>query len=527
MNLCVICGNISWERGWGKGEHRFRRVDLSGGRSLTRKVIEMTSSFDAAEMFSWIERMAGMGPRRPGSTADRKNEDFLVEQLRAGGVEAVRKEPIPITYWEAHNSVLELDEGDGFRPTNAHYIPYAAFTPERGIEAPLVYADPKRLIQGGDWKGKVVVTDIAFPPLDLSLLLKVSLGSYDPDGSLPEVKHPATWVRLNWHLYRKASERGAAGFIGILSDQPGGSCRMFAPYGFKEQDIMDKPLPGFWVSRDDGPRLRDLAESGAGRSRMTLTGVREEGITHNVVGEIPGRTDEIVVLSGHHDSPFDSPVEDASGCSVVLALAKHFAGRQPELNRRLVILFSAGHFYGSIGTRLFIKDHREDIVQKTVLEISIEHIAKEAVEGQNGQLVPSGRPEATGIFLPMNRAMADAVLESVEAHGVDRVLLLPPEGPLGEYPPTDGGDWYEAGVPVINYISNPVYLLNAEDSLEWVARDRLAKVAAAFADIICKVDVMPRETIGSVESRSYQLKMKLLKHLVRAKTTRFGTRPVY
>jgi hypothetical protein len=167
------------------------------------------------------------------------------------------------------------------------------------------------------------------------------------------------------------------------------------------------------------------------------------------------------------------------------------------------------------------------MVKKAVLEISIEHIAKEAVEDENGRLSPSGRPETAGIFVPMNKAMVDAVLESVEAHGVDRVLLLPPEGPLGEYPPTDGGDWYEAGVPVINFISNPVYLLNAEDSLEWVARDRLAKVAGAFADIIRKVDVMPSEVIGSVQFRRYKLAMKLLKHLTKAKTTRFGTRPVY
>jgi len=487
----------------------------------------MMNSFDAAEMFGWIERVAGMGPRRPGSPADQENEDFLVEQLCAAGVEAVRKEPIPITYWEAQDSVLELDEGDGFRSMDAHWIPYCSFTPEKGIEGPLVYADPKRLIQGGDWKGKIVVTDIAFPPLDLSLLLKVSLDSYDPDGTLPAVKHPATWVRLNWHLYREAAKCGAVGFIGILNDQPGGSCRMFAPYGFKEQDIMDKPLPGFWVSRDERTRLQAAAEKGTGRVRMTLTGVRRAGITNNVVGEVPGRTDEVVVLSGHHDSPFDSPVEDASGCSVVLALAKHFAERQPELNRRLVVLFSAGHFYGSIGTRSFIKDYRDDIVKKTVLEISIEHIAKEAVEGEDGQLVPSGQPEAAGIFVPMNKTMVDAVLESMEARDVDRVLLLPPEGPLGEYPPTDGGDWYEAGVPVINYISNPVYLLNAEDSLEWVARDRLAKVAGAFADIIRKVDVMPREAIGHVDFRRYKLMMKFLKHLTRAKTTRFGTRPVY
>ena len=101
------------------------------------------------------------------------------------------------------------------------------------------------------------------------------------------------------------------------------------------------------------------------------------------------------------------------------------------------------------------------------------------------------------------------------------------EGPLGDYPPTDGGDWYEAGVAVINYICNPVYLLNAEDSLDWVMRDRLSNVAAAFADIIHEVDRMSKEEIGVVEFKSFKRKMKIVKRLARAKTTKFGTRPVY
>ena len=301
---------------------------------------------------------------------------------------------------------------------------------------------------------------------------------------------------------------------------------MYAPYGFKEKNILDKPLPGFWVSRNDGPRLRDAAKKSETRVRMIHIGEHRSEITNNIVGKIAGQSDEIVILHSHHDSPFKSPVEDASGCAVVLALAKYFA-QERNNKRKILILFTAGHFYGSIGTRTFIRDHMKDIVPKVALEITIEHIAKEAIENPEGELVQSGQPEGTGIFVPFNAGMVDAVLESVKNNSMDRVFLLPPEGPLGDYPPTDGGDWYEAGVPLVNIISNPVYLLNEEDDLEWVMEERLPKVAGAVADIVRKTDLMNKESIGLVEFSGFKLKMKLIKKLVSMKTTKFGTRPVY
>jgi hypothetical protein len=483
-------------------------------------------SFEKSLMMEWIETMAGFGPRRAGSPAGHKNEDYIMGLLKDFGLDAVRKEPIPVVYRETQKAVLELDEGEGFKPLQAQWIPFSAYTPGQGIEGNLVYADPAKILHGGDWKGKVVLTDICFPDLDVKLIAKFSLGRYDPEGTMLDIKHPATWVRINWHLYKKAFEKGAIGFIGILKDQPGGSYRMYAPYGFKEKNILDKPLPGFWVSRNDGPRLRELAKKGDTRVRMVHTGTQRSETTYNIVGEIAGRNDEIVILHCHHDSPFKSPVEDASGCSVVLALARYFA-KEKNNKRKIIILFTAGHFYGSIGTRTFIQDHLKDIVPRVALEITIEHIAKEALENARGELVPSGQPEGTGIFVPFNRGMVNAVLDSVRNNAVDRVFLLPPEGPLGDYPPTDGGDWYEAGVPLVNIISNPVYLLNEEDDLEWVMQERLPKVAGAVADIVHRTDDMTKEAIGLVELSGFKLKMKLIKQLVKMKTTRLGTRPVY
>ena len=498
--------------------------------------------FDADRMFACIEQQVALGPRRPGSAAGAANEDFLEGELRRLGLASVRREPIAITAWEPGDAFLEpVDPRAGSpagpaagppagraagasSPIEAFAIPYTAFT-DGIVEAPLIFADGARLTQPGDWRGRVVVAEVRFPPLDPALLLRISLGRHDPDGTLGDVHHPATWVRLGWHLYRLAAQRGAAAFVGILVDQPGGSCRMYAPYGFRERDILDKPIPGFWVGREAGATLAQLARRG-GRARFASRGRRLPAITYNLMGEIPAQSDETIVLSCHHDSPFASPVEDASGIAVVLALAADLAQRR-ALRRRVLVLLTAGHFYGSIGTRNFIAAHRHDEVARTVLEISIEHVAREAVEAADGRLVASGRPEPSALFVSFNRRLAQLTTRALADNGVDRALLLPAEGPLGDFPPTDGGDWYEAGVPLINCISNPVYLLTDDDALEWVDRARLPRVAGAFADLLDAVDGLSRAEIAAVDLPLRRLLMKALKHAARARTTAFGLKPIY
>ena len=490
------------------------------------------SEFDADEMMAWIGEIVAHGPRRPGSAAGLAVEADLAARLAGFGFESVRREPIPIATWEEGEASLVTGAGPPAATLEpfaleVQAIPHAASTPEEGVEGPLLFVRSARDVPKDAWRGSIVVAEIGFPTIDTGLMLKVAIGKHDPDGTLPLVDHPATWVRLGWHLYREASRRGAAGFVGILKDQPGGSCRMYGPYGFREHDITEKPIPGVWVGRSEGASLVELMGRFSMRGQLVVRGGRTDGITHNVVAELPGTglDDEAIVLSCHHDSPFDSPVEDASGSAVVLALARRFAAERP-LRRRLVVLFSAGHFHGSIGTRTFIERH-PDLVKRTALEVSIEHIALEAAEDSDGELAPTGRPEATAIFVSFSGEVAEAVVEGVSAHGVDRVILLPAEGPLGNYPPTDGGDWFAAGVPVVNCISNPVYLLTSDDDFRWVDRARLPRMASAFDRIIRRLDASDRRTLSATKSWPYRLAMKGLRTLAVAAMTRLGTRRIY
>ena len=73
--------------------------------------------------------------------------------------------------------------------------------------------------------------------------------------------------------------------------------------------------------------------------------------SHNVIGVIRGcgreanAAHENIVVTCHHDAPFASAVEDASGLAVLLALARGFAagaGGPRSLRRDLVFVASSG-----------------------------------------------------------------------------------------------------------------------------------------------------------------------------------------
>jgi hypothetical protein len=454
------------------------------------------------EMFNVIKDLYALGPRRAGTDADHRGEDYLADALRAAGFENVRKDPIPMRVWQAEDYKLSIrykGEAD-FAEVPAFYIPFTQFTPAQGVEGRLLFVDPfdpgARVFK--KWKGRVIVADIKFPELATDDLEKFCMGLHDPGDTMKGESRRAVWVRMHWALYREAARRGAAGFIGILADHYAGGHKHYAPYGFKEKDIHDKPVPGFWVDRVTGAKIREAAKKESAHARLLLTGTLKPGVTHNVIGELPGESEDTFIIASHHDAPFSSAVEDASGCAVVLGAARHFAAAR-ELKHKLIVMFTAGHFYGSIGTRTFIERNQGALLDKVALEFHMEHIALEAVEKPDGTLETLDRPDFIGAFVPFNRAVKRAVFDAVEDNHLDRTMLLPAHGPMGEFPPTDGGDFHLHGVPVVNFISPPLYLLNEEDTLDKVAVKRLEPAARTMVQVLRTLDGEPMDRLRRVD----------------------------
>jgi hypothetical protein len=75
------------------------------------------------------------------------------------------------------------------------------------------------------------------------------------------------------------------------------------------------------------------------------------------------------------------------------------------------------------------------------------------------------------------------VVRALTAEGLDRSLVLAPDA-IGPQPPTDGGFYHQAGVPIVNFLTAPCYLFDAMDTLDKIDRAALVPLTRAAARII-------------------------------------------
>jgi hypothetical protein len=205
-------------------------------------------------------------------------------------------------------------------------------------------------------------------------------------------------------------------------------------------------------------------------------------MTHNIVGELPAADEEVVIIGSHHDGPWASAVEDASGMALVLAQAAYWS-RIPEVERphRLVFLLNSGHMYGGAGVHAFIEQHRAQLDQ-VVLEVHLEHAAAEFLE-RDGVLRATGEPEPRWWFTSRIPALEQVVQDAIREEDLERSMILRPDI-FAPYPTTDGGPFHAEGVPLVNYLTAPFYLFDAMDTLDKIHRASLVPVTRAAVRII-------------------------------------------
>ncbi len=441
------------------------------------------------EIMAHVEALYGFGMRRPGSPADAKAEKYILAAFEMFGLSDCRMEPYPHAYWAPDEPKLTIRGSDTLVP--CFFVPTTKFTPKEGLTAEMVYVGFGDDVEAANLRGKIVVFDQRFGLFPPQALEGISLYSHKIGSMTRADLGPQPWYRLNFDRVAKTAEsQGAAGLIGLLSQMPYDTDRYYAPY-----DGHDWPFAGLWIRPSLCDTVRAHAKAGDAAT-MILTGSARPSVTHNVVGILPGKTDEIVMISSHHDSPFDSAVEDATGIAEVLALAEAFGKIGPRvLDKTLLFLACAAHF-GENGALHFAKDHYSGLLPRVALNIHIEHVGIEC-EGRNGALVPTDRRQLRVVFTSTEEVRLASILKTAMiAEDLDRAMILPASNALtGPVFPADGSSIYAAGVPTMNYISAPIYLLNGEDTLDKVDRQQLVPVASTFARVIQAIDPVPLAAI--------------------------------
>jgi hypothetical protein len=454
---------------------------------------------DQATLWSWIEGLCATDHRRPGTPEGHRAEAWVADRFRELGLEDVRLDPIGISVWTARRWSLTA----AGQELPSFYVPNTGFTGPEGVEAPLVYvgAGGPGAFDRRDVAGKLVVADVPFPRMPTGLLLKVARACYhlsDPDGAIgPTTSQFLNFARQNFvggasgedapehDVYWQAVRRGARGVCLILRDQPGNSNTHYGPY-----DGIMKPMPGLWIGRRDGERLRALAARGAS-ARLVLEGAAEPGVMHNVWGVLPGQSDEAILVTSHHDSPFRGAVEDGAGMAQVLAQAWAWS-RVPRAQRprTLVFVADAGHFYGSEGGHAFAREHA-GLMRRTRVVITLEHLAGKEVEARGDRYVETGRQALTVMFTSPDPLTTAAAVRALE-RGRPRVTASIPADLLGPAPTSDAAGYVlEAGVPVISWIGCPYYLLDEHDTLDKVEQSELGPVAETVTELVKTYMALP------------------------------------
>ncbi len=266
--------------------------------------------------------------RTSGSAEEKKAAGYLREQCEKLGASAFL-EPFEVDVAEIREASLAADSREipcrGYRLCGSG-----------SVEAPLCYlpnTDPASLSQA---KGKIVLLDTG----------------------------------ITYWVYQDLLDAGALGFITYDGDVHYADRdidqKMLRPYVSKGRKVPCVSIN----AKDAFPLVRSTPKSVAIRVEQT----ESVASSQNVVAEIPGRTDEWLVLSAHYDStPLSRGAYDnMSGCIGLLGIMEALRGKAP-LRYGLRFLFCGSEEVGLLGSKAYTAAHEQEL-EKIALNINLDMI---------------------------------------------------------------------------------------------------------------------------------------------------------
>lgn len=459
-------------------------------------------------IMSTVADLTEMAPRATGSPGGARAADYVQDRFTAAGLQVHIEEDLSYD-WTASDHALHVgDSRIDANPVSHSFIGadaragYRTTGPD-GLEAEVV--DIGRGDGSGvDVNGKIVLFDLSFY-LPLIGLLPLAEHIHDPDGVRFD---PDTLLSTNPYVtslestVRSAIEGGAVGFIGVLADYFDSN-----RYHNEYYRRLAFTLPGMWVTAKDGAVLRSLLPGNGNRARIDLTVDRREVTARTVIGMLPGRTNDTIMVQSHHDSAGPGAVEDATGTAEVIALAEHYGalaaqpGYEPREKSLMFITFDT-HFTGYQAHMRFRDEYitAQSTPWRIVANTTIEHVGKHARTSVDGTLVTLDDPEPKGIFETVNLGLKLEMADSLARNDVRATTMLnaAPFDLLGTGVPSDASFVLAAGVPTISFVAGPLYMYDDADTIDKVDQTQLTPVALFFRDMLDRLDREPSDSIGLI-----------------------------
>ncbi len=443
------------------GEEGFTELEGEVIRELAREIVAFSHESRDSGLRMW-GRVSGF----PAAVA---TADWVADRYREAGlqrVEVQRYEPDADMWWPDEWEVRLLGNPDlegGSEDVTLH-----SAVPARGTE-----------IAGGTLTAPVVFVGDVGDFSDVDVTGKIAVQRRKPTSGAASQRTP---------IREGAAELFDRGAVAVLNyvDQPG--------------NMHVRDFSGcahcFNIGGADGAFITAVAERAAAeghaddvRVRLTLDASMRSGLTaQNVVGIVPGDSDEVVVVNAHLDGWYGASGDNADGLAVQIAMARHFAKAENRQPRTLVFVASGGHHStGLNGPQNFVSMNPE-LAGGAVLVLNLEHPAQYLVDPGSFEVQRAEQPLGWGIT-----NLAPFLIELTD-RGVERYgMRLRPEYSTGV--PGDLGRYAPLGIPRVQGIHAAPLYHTTGDVFESISVEGLERAARFHTFFVKGVAAASREQI--------------------------------
>lgn len=400
------------------------------------------------DLFRDFESVCRFGGRLAGTPSEALAMDYVEKRgAEASGV-ACRSIPVPYIGWRCTKAELRLADGT---LAACHPLVRSVATPHGHLTAEVVdlgRGTPEEFeAHRGDIAGRIVL-----------------------------VRHELMFVAGTVHRRRKYELARAAGAVAFLIAGPIPNGLVAGSSGRGEGDA---GIPAVGIAPETAARL---ARTAVGWPRVTLhlDAVEEPAETRTLLFDMPGTTDEWIVLSAHVDGHDinESAMDNASGVATALSVARALAPSVKTWRRGVRLAFFSVEEWALTGSACYVASLSKSERAKVALNVNLDSVAG----GARLSALTSGFA-----------GLEPFLLTVAEQAGQDLRCVRP------LLTNSDHANFALADIPAFRLVagyddptSNLRFVLTAGDTRDKVAKAELtaaAALAAAITATACRADV--------------------------------------
>ena len=229
-------------------------------------------------------------------------------------------------------------------------------------------------------------------------------------------------------------------------------------------------IPAVGISRADGEDLRKLIADG--EVDVTVTIEEDLKASRNIIMEVPGDGDDVVIIGAHYDTVPDSigANDNSSGMGVLLALAEELAGRSFPFTLRFIA-------FGSEETGLHGSRHYVD------------QLADEELDAIRAMINLDALGSGDTIRVEGDRWLTRHVSDAADREGINFTVSRGFRGGG-----SDHASFRDVGVSAIFFHADDLSRINSpRDTMEYINQDLLGDTVILVLDLLVSLNDLRRQ----------------------------------